>query len=99
MAKVATNKKYLTLDEVRVSHKPSSDNIHLVSADADLPQGFQLTLQKGTHVEQQMRTCLLQRGSLLIKKLMQIFQISSTGVNSTSPHPVKVKAGSSREET
>ena len=64
MAEVAKNKKYLKLDEVRVSYKASDDSIHLISPDKDLPQGLHLTLQKGTHVEEQLRSLLAEKGLL-----------------------------------
>lgn len=62
MAELSKNKKYLTLENVRISHKKSDDSIHLVSGDDEFPQGFHLSLQKGTFVEEQVRELLKEYG-------------------------------------
>ena len=62
MARLAKNKKYLILDDVRLSHRPKDDSIHLSSTDEDFPEGFHLPLQKSTFVEEQLRGLLVQHG-------------------------------------
>lgn len=64
MAKTAKNKKYLTLEDVRVSYRAHDDSIHLSSADGDLPQGFHLALSKGTGAEGKLRELLQEKGLL-----------------------------------
>lgn len=62
MAQVSRNKKFVSLDDVRVSYRPKDDSIHLMSGDPEFPQGFHLPLQKGSFVESQMRDLLVEHG-------------------------------------
>jgi hypothetical protein len=63
MSKISENKKYLTLEGVRVSYRPKDDTIHLTSIDEDLAaEGFHLTLKQGSDSESILRSLLLEKG-------------------------------------
>jgi hypothetical protein len=62
MANLATNKKYLNLDGVRVSYQPKDNTIHITSTDDDFPEGFHLTLTQGSPSEDKLRSLLTEHG-------------------------------------
>jgi hypothetical protein len=63
MSKISENKKYLTLEGVRVSYRPKDNTIHLTSIDEDLAaEGFHLTLKQGSDSESILRSLLLEKG-------------------------------------
>jgi len=63
MSKISENKKYLTLEGVRVSYRPKDNTIHLTSIDEDLAaEGFHLTLKQGSDSENILRSLLLEKG-------------------------------------
>lgn len=62
MSKISENKKYLTLEGVRVSYRPKDNTIHLTSTDEDLAaEGFHLTLKQGSDSENILRSLLLEK--------------------------------------
>lgn len=69
MAKVAKNKKYITLEDMRVAYRPKDDTIHLTSADKDLEaDGFRLALKRGTESEAALRSLLYVNGMIDAEK-------------------------------
>lgn len=63
MSKLSNNKKYLNLDNVRVSYQYKEDSIHLTSDDKDLRnKPFKLTLNKGTESYEILKNLLLEKG-------------------------------------
>lgn len=63
MSELSKNKKYLQLDEVRVSYNPKNDTIHLTSADPDLEgKSFHLTLKQNSETESVIRDLLIEKG-------------------------------------
>lgn len=63
MAHAASNKKFVTLDGVRVSYRPKDNTIHITSTDEDLVnEGFHLTLTQGSESEKTLRKLLVQNG-------------------------------------
>jgi hypothetical protein len=63
MSNVSMNKKYLNLNEIRISYKVKDDSIHITSDDEDLTgSGFHLTLGKNSESEQILRKLLIEKG-------------------------------------
>jgi hypothetical protein len=62
MSKVPRNKKFLTLQGVRVSYRPKDDSIHITSTDQDLAgEGFHLKLNRGSESEMILRDLLVEK--------------------------------------
>lgn len=63
MSHTNDRKKYVTLEDVRVSYKPKDDTIHITSTDPDVQAGgFHLSLSKGTQTEVTLRELLRTSG-------------------------------------
>lgn len=63
MSKIAKNKKYVTLEGVRVSYRSKDDSIQITSTDDDLTgENFHLVLKKGTDSEKALRNILVDQG-------------------------------------
>jgi MinD-like ATPase involved in chromosome partitioning or flagellar assembly len=63
MSKTDENKKYVTLENVRVSYLKKNDTIHITTTDPDVQAGgFHLTLNKGTQTEETLRDLLSEQG-------------------------------------
>jgi cellulose biosynthesis protein BcsQ len=63
MVQKHSSNKYVTLEDVRVSHNPKDDTIHITSGDPDVQAGgFHLNLGKNTQTEQLLRQILTDQG-------------------------------------
>lgn len=59
MAKLDPKKKFVTLDDARVSYKPKDDSIHITSTDKDLnSEGLHLRIGKNSKAEKTLRELL-----------------------------------------
>jgi len=68
MSSTHESKKYINLEDVRVSYSPKDDNIHITSGDPDVQAGgFHLSLNRGTQTETTLRQLLEEAG--VIKKI------------------------------
>jgi MinD-like ATPase involved in chromosome partitioning or flagellar assembly len=77
MAQSDDRKKYVTLDDIRVSYKPKDDTIHLTSTDPDVQAGgFHLSLSKGTQTETTLRDLLIEHE--VIKNILPKFEFNET---------------------
>jgi len=76
MSSTHESKKYINLEDVRVSYSPKDDNIHITSGDPDVQAGgFHLSLNRGTQTEITLRQLLEEAG--VIKQIQ--------GLSSDSP--------------
>lgn len=79
MSKIDDQKRYITLEDVRVSYKKKDDSIHLTSSDPDVAvDGFHMFLTKGTHSEVVLRKLLEDAG------IIRNFQASAIEVGPLS---------------
>lgn len=63
MAKLASNSKYVELEDVRVYMNPATGNIELISGDHDLRgKPFKITLAKGSETEATLREIIIAQG-------------------------------------
>lgn len=88
MSKTDENKKYVTLENVRVSYLKKNDTIHITTTDPDVQAGgFHLTLNKGTQTEETLRDLLSEQGvirdDILIPATVTDSFTSSTGLGSS----------------
>lgn len=92
MAFVPENKKYLTLEDVRVSYSAKDDSVHLTAKDPDVREkgGFHIPLYSGTGVEAKLREMLVDNGLIDVQRE---FDDGRT----LSEDPTKVKLGFSVE--
>lgn len=61
MSKVSKNNKYVTLENVRLSYDEVDNVIRLTAKDDDLPNGFALTLNRGTETEEKAYNLLVDK--------------------------------------
>lgn len=65
MSTAAQNKKFITLDNVRIYHNKKDNTIQLLSADEDIVgKPFLLTLKQGTDSEETIRNLMVEKGVL-----------------------------------
>lgn len=63
MAKIADNRKFISLEGVRVSYRPKDDSIQITSTDEDLAgANFHLVLNKNSEAEKALRSLLIEQG-------------------------------------
>jgi septum formation inhibitor-activating ATPase MinD len=87
MSSTHESKKYINLEDVRVSYSPKDDNIHITSGDPDVQAGgFHLSLNRGTQTETTLRQLLEEAG--VIKKIQGLASDSPAFV----PWETQVKA-------
>lgn len=77
MAHSDDHKKFVTIDNVRISYKPKDDTIHLTSTDPDVQAGgFHLSLSKGTQTETTLRDLLVEHE--VIKTILPKINVAET---------------------
>lgn len=85
MSNIAANKKYLNLDEVRISYRAKDDSIHITSLDDDLTgSAFHLTLNKNSESEQILRELLIEKGLIRLESSSPLPSTVPLNLNSQS---------------
>lgn len=86
MSNIAENKKYLNLDEVRISYKIKDDSIHITSSDEDLTgSAFHLTLNKNSESEQILRKLLIEKGLIRVEPISLLPSSNPLTMNPQTP--------------